>query len=59
MDRKRYDVFIGYARADKRFVDRLVADLRDYHVVPFQDVIELQVGDQHRYVIEDVISKCK
>jgi hypothetical protein len=42
--RPRYDVFVGYARADKQFVDRLVADLRDHHILPFQDIIELRAA---------------
>jgi hypothetical protein len=52
---KASDVFISYSRADRAFVDRLVADLRDHHIDVWLDTLELVVGDQFRHRVEEGI----
>jgi antitoxin component YwqK of YwqJK toxin-antitoxin module len=50
-----YDVFISYSRRNRRFVDRLVADLKRHHLRVWVDTLEISVGDQFRRKIEEGI----
>jgi antitoxin component YwqK of YwqJK toxin-antitoxin module len=54
-----HDVFISYSRQNSRFVNRLVADLRDHQVKVWIDTLEIKVGDQFMHRIEDGIQKSK
>lgn len=58
-DQYESDVFISYSRKNSKFVDKLVADLKDHNIAAWVDRLEIEVGDQPRTRIEDAIDKCR
>ncbi|MFG1893119.1 toll/interleukin-1 receptor domain-containing protein [Micromonospora zamorensis] len=53
------DIFLSYSRRNRRFIDRLVADLEDHGIEVWQDVLELGVGDPVHKSIESAISESR
>jgi hypothetical protein len=49
-------VFVSYARTDAAFVDRVIRDLRVYHIESWMDTSHLEVGDRLSN-IEEVIAQ--
>ena len=53
------DLFMSYSRRNKRFVEKLVADLREHHIDVWLDTIDLEVGDAVHLTIERAIEECR
>lgn len=54
-----HDLFLSYSRRNKRFVDRLAADLRENGIDVWIDTIELEVGDLVHATIEQAIKEAR
>ncbi|AVT30124.1 hypothetical protein C6361_12155 [Plantactinospora sp. BC1] len=54
-----HDLFLSYSRKNKRFIDRLAADLREHHVDVWLDTIEIEVGDLIHLTIEQGIEQSR
>ena len=53
------DLFMSYSRKNRRFVEKLVADLREHHIDVWLDTIELEVGDLVHFTIEQAIEESR
>lgn len=54
-----YDAFIAYSRRNRKFVDRLSADLKQHAVAVWMDTTCLEVGDPFRRKIEEAIESSR
>jgi hypothetical protein len=52
-------LFMSYSRNNKRFVEKLAADLREHHIDVWLDTIELEVGDLVHLTIEQAIEEIR
>jgi hypothetical protein len=56
---EHHDLFLSYSHKNKRFIERLAADLREHHVDVWLDTIEIEVGDQVHLSIEQGIAQSR
>jgi hypothetical protein len=54
-----HDVFLSYSHHDRRFIEKLAADLREHHVNVWLDTMELEVGDLVHESIEQGIEQSR
>lgn len=53
------DLFMAYSRKNRRFIDKLVADLREHYIDVWIDTIEIEVGDLVHLSIERAIEESR